>query len=48
MSAGSNARSHALDFHWWKGAPGLTEKEAKLRDLTALHDATVELIAESQ
>ena len=46
MSAASNARSHAEDFHWWRGAPGVTEEAAKLRDLIALRDATVELIDE--
>ncbi|WP_156109776.1 hypothetical protein [Cryobacterium sp. MLB-32] len=44
MTARSNTRSHAQDFHWWRGAPELTDEAAALRDLIALRDATIELI----
>lgn len=46
MSAESNARSHAEAFRWWRGAPDLTEVEAERRDLEALRDGCVELLAE--
>lgn len=44
MSAESNARSHAEDFRWWRGAPDLDATEAKRRDLEALRDACTELL----
>lgn len=44
MSAESNARSHVQEFHWWQGAPDLSDEEARLHDLLALRKATVELI----
>lgn len=45
MSAESNARSHAEEFHWWRGSPELDAEVAELRDLVALRNATEELIA---
>jgi len=48
MSAESNASSHALAFHWWRGFPELTDGEARLHDLLALHRATVELIRDQR
>lgn len=44
MSAESSASSHALAFRWWLGCPELTDEEARLHDLLALHRATAELI----
>ncbi|WP_211979102.1 hypothetical protein [Brevibacterium sp. W7.2] len=46
LSAESNARAHAEAFRWWRGAPELTEREARRRDLEALRDAVAELIVE--
>lgn len=46
MSAESNARSHAEDFHWWRGNPELDTDVAELRDLVGLHNAADALIAE--
>lgn len=48
MSAESNASSHALAFSWWRGCPELTDEEARLHDLLALHRATVELILDQR
>jgi len=48
MSAESNAYSHAASFRWWVGDPGMGEEEAHLRDLLALHEATVELIRQQR
>jgi hypothetical protein len=48
MSAESNAISHALAFHWWRGCPEFTDEEARLHDLLALHRATVELIRDQR
>ncbi|POH73459.1 hypothetical protein [Arthrobacter glacialis] len=45
MSAESNARSHAEQFHWWRGNPEMTQDEAELRDFMALRDAAEQLIA---
>lgn len=44
MSAESNACSHAESFCWWVGNPEMSDEEAHLHDLLALHEATVELI----
>ncbi|XBH22246.1 hypothetical protein V5R04_03190 [Jonesiaceae bacterium BS-20] len=48
MSAESNARSHAESFRWWVGNPEMTDEEAHLQDLLALHKATVELIRQQR
>jgi hypothetical protein len=48
ISAESNARSHAEEFHWWRGCPELTDDEARLQDLLALYGATRELIREQR
>lgn len=48
MSAESNARSHAQEFRWWRGDPELSDEEARLQDLLALHRATVELAREQR
>ena len=48
MSAESNARSHAEVFRWWVGNPEMSDEEALLHDLLALHQATVELIREQR
>ncbi|PCC45842.1 hypothetical protein [Brevibacterium aurantiacum] len=48
MSAESNARSHAQEFRWWRSDPEMTDEEARLHDLLALHRATVELIREQR
>lgn len=48
MTAESNARAHALDFHWWLGNPELTDDEARLHDLLVLHRATKELAREQR
>lgn len=45
MSSESNARSHAEEFHWWRGSPELDVEVAELRDLAALRNATEDLIA---
>ncbi|WP_040283068.1 hypothetical protein [Tessaracoccus massiliensis] len=48
MSAKSNASSHALAFSWWRGCSELSDEEARLHDLLALHRATVELIRDQR
>lgn len=48
MSAESNARSHAESFRWWVDNPEMTDEEAHLHDLLALHNATVELIRQQR
>ena len=48
MSADSNARSHAEAFRWWAGNPEMSDEEAHLHDLLALHRATTELIREQR
>lgn len=48
MSAESNASSHALTFSWWRGCSELSDEEARLQDLLALHRATVGLIRDQR
>lgn len=48
MSAESNARSHAQDFRWWVGNREMSDEEAHLHDLLALHRATADLIREQR
>ena len=48
MSAESNAYSHAESFRWWIGDPEMSDEEAHLHDLLALHKATVELIRQQR
>ncbi|WAL40983.1 hypothetical protein BRM1_03725 [Brevibacterium sp. BRM-1] len=48
MSAESSACSHALAFNWWRGCSELSDEEARLHDLLALHRATVELIRDQR
>ena len=48
MSAESSARDHAESFRWWLGNPEMTDDEAHLHDLLALHRATKELIPEQR
>ncbi len=48
MSAESSARDHAESFRWWLGNPEMTDDEAHLHDLLALHRATKELIREQR
>ncbi|MBC9927233.1 hypothetical protein [Leucobacter sp. cx-169] len=48
MSAESNAHSHAQDFRWWVGNPEMSDEEAHLHDLLALHRATGDLIREQR
>lgn len=46
MSVESNARSHAEQFHWWRGNPEMADDEAELRDLMALREVAEQLIAQ--
>lgn len=48
MSAESHAYSHAESFRWWIGNPEMSDEEAHLHDLLALHRATVELIRQQR
>lgn len=48
MSAESNAYRYAESFRWWVGNPEMSDEEAHLHDLLALHGATVELIRQQR
>lgn len=48
MSAETNADSHAESFRWWIGDPEMSDEEAHLHHLLALHKATVELIRQQR
>lgn len=44
MSAESSAFNHILDFRWRQGDPAISEPEARLHDLRALHTALAEAV----
>lgn len=48
MSAETNAYSHAESFRWRIGDPEISDEEAHLHDLLALHKVTVELIRQER